>query len=236
MKTQEAIKKLIAWKTFGIYLLDGSVVEKEKMWESLSEALDMAIEALRHKKNCELTAWGECSYTETGCSECSIKAKITKALICNESDDLISRQAAIDSVEESRRLNHHKDGKEACAHEYEHRHFLKILRDLPSAQPEIKTDRDTISRKDAINAFKEWVTSGEANMRAFANALMYERLKNLPSVQDEIIRCKDCKYHEPPETKKGGHYCCWFDSGVEENDYCSYGERGEQDDSRTGDK
>ena len=46
MKTQEAIKKLIAWKTFGIYLLDGSVVEKEKMWESLSEALDMAIEAL----------------------------------------------------------------------------------------------------------------------------------------------------------------------------------------------
>ena len=52
--------------------------------------------------------------------------------------DTISRQAAIDAVEESRRLNHHQDGKEACAHEYEHRHFLKILRDLPSAQPERK--------------------------------------------------------------------------------------------------
>ena len=50
--------------------------------------------------------------------------------------DLISRQDAIDEVEKSRLLNHHKDGKEACAHEYEHRHFLKILRDLPSAQPE----------------------------------------------------------------------------------------------------
>ena len=50
--------------------------------------------------------------------------------------DYISRQAAIDAVEESRRLNHHQDGKEACAHEYEHRHFLKILMDLPSAQPE----------------------------------------------------------------------------------------------------
>ena len=47
--------------------------------------------------------------------------------------DVIDRQAAIDAVEESRRLNHHQDGKEACAHEYEHRHFLKILRDLPSA-------------------------------------------------------------------------------------------------------
>ena len=55
--------------------------------------------------------------------------------IPNSSDDLISRQAAIDAVEESRRLNHHQDGKEACAHEYEHRHFLKILRDLPSAEP-----------------------------------------------------------------------------------------------------
>ena len=51
--------------------------------------------------------------------------------------DLIERQAAIDAVEESRRLNHHQDGKEACAHEYEHRHFLKILFDLPSAQQEI---------------------------------------------------------------------------------------------------
>ena len=51
--------------------------------------------------------------------------------------DLIDRQAAIDAVEESRRLNHHQDGKEACAHEYEHRHFLKLLRELPSAQPEI---------------------------------------------------------------------------------------------------
>ena len=53
-------------------------------------------------------------------------------------DDVISRQMAIDVVEESRRLNHHQDGKTACAHEYEHRHFLKILRDLPSAQPDIK--------------------------------------------------------------------------------------------------
>lgn len=66
---------------------------------------------------------------ETNCSE-----------IPNNSN-LISRQAAIDAVEESRRLNHHEDGKEACCHEYEHRHFLKILYELPSAQPEQKTGR-----------------------------------------------------------------------------------------------
>ena len=57
-------------------------------------------------------------------------------------DDLISRKTAIDAVEESRRLNHHQDGKEACAHEYEHRHFLKILMALPTAQPEIIRCKD----------------------------------------------------------------------------------------------
>ena len=55
--------------------------------------------------------------------------------------DYISRQAAIEAVEESRRLNHHQDGKAACAHEYEHRHFLKILRDLPPAQPDTRLEK-----------------------------------------------------------------------------------------------
>lgn len=54
-------------------------------------------------------------------------------------DDLITRQAAIDAVEESRRFNPHEDSKVARNHEYEHRHFLKILHELPLVQPEIKT-------------------------------------------------------------------------------------------------
>lgn len=51
-------------------------------------------------------------------------------------DDIISRAAAIDTIEKSRRENPHEDSKEARFHEYEHRHFLKILHDLPPAQPE----------------------------------------------------------------------------------------------------
>ena len=50
--------------------------------------------------------------------------------------DLISREEAIDAVEKSRRANCHQDRKAASAHEYEHRHFLKILRDLTSAEPQ----------------------------------------------------------------------------------------------------
>lgn len=67
--------------------------------------------------------------------------------------DLIERQTAIDAVEESRRQNHHKSGKEACCHEYEHRHFIKILTDLPSAQPEI------IRCKDCKHWDKTWTNN-----------------------------------------------------------------------------
>ena len=58
-----------------------------------------------------------------------------------QKDDVIYRQDAIDAVQESRRLNHHQDGKEACVHEYEHRHFLKILIELPPAKPVQKTGK-----------------------------------------------------------------------------------------------
>lgn len=70
--------------------------------------------------------------------------------------DLINRQDAVDAVEESRRLNHHQDGKKACVHEYEHRHFLKILKDLPSAEPEI------IYCKDCKYMTQRYDTDGNA--------------------------------------------------------------------------
>lgn len=68
-------------------------------------------------------------------------------------EDTINRQMAIDAVEESRRLNYHQDGKAACAHEYEHRHFLKLLRDLPSAQPE--PCGDVVSRNAIVQKLNE---------------------------------------------------------------------------------
>ena len=46
-------------------------------------------------------------------------------------NDLISRQAAIDAAQESRSRNPHKVGEVARNHEYEHRHFIAMLRSLP---------------------------------------------------------------------------------------------------------
>lgn len=87
-------------------------------------------------------------------------------------NDLISRQAAIEAVEESRRLNHHQDGKEACAHEYEHRHFLKILYDLPPVQVEQKKEKWTAINKDDPATFPNecdwvWVTGKNNDVDIF---------------------------------------------------------------------
>ena len=65
MKPEEAIKKLVA-------LQDGN--------GDTYEAIRMAIEALTAMESCVLTQFGECSYSETGCSDCEIKEKIRKAL------------------------------------------------------------------------------------------------------------------------------------------------------------
>lgn len=162
-------------------------------------------------------------------------------------EDTISRQAAIDAVEESRRLNHHQDGKAACAHEYEHRHFLKLLRDLPSAQPE--PCEDTISRKAAIELVKDvcdaimsecesrydpeikdevYTDIREVNAILKCNKEMRIALRNIPSAQSEIIRCKDCKYWT--HIKRTNRYWCKTDDGLFDlnpspDDFCSRAKR-----------
>ena len=83
-------------------------------------------------------------------------------------DDLVSRQLAIDTVEESRRLNHHQDGKEARAHEYEHRHFLRILRDLPPAESDTVDKIDELIHGvgyllDVLRSYRDIIHSGSCN-------------------------------------------------------------------------
>lgn len=44
----------------------------------------------------------------------------------------------------------------------------------------------------------------------------------------EVVRCKDCKYHEELLNDKDGNVICWvndIDVVVDGNGYCSYGER-----------
>ena len=42
----------------------------------------------------------------------------------------------------------------------------------------------------------------------------------------EIVRCRDCKYHEDTSVTEYEH-CCLIGKTVRYNDFCSYGERKE---------
>lgn len=150
----------------------------------------------------------------------------------NKMNDSISRQAAINEAN-AWLLDCLKVNKQdrSCG-------LIRRLEDLPSAQPATDTNvgtRDMIDRQQAIDTVLECYDNGE-----FFDGYEYA-LKNLPSAQPEIIRCKDCKYWIPydwmfsevwqsrniadyPEDEIGCKYC---DMNMKADDYCSRAERRE---------
>lgn len=55
---------------------------KEGIASDIIDEIDNAptVKVPENEVNCVLTMFGECSYNETGCSDCEIKEKISKAL------------------------------------------------------------------------------------------------------------------------------------------------------------
>ena len=101
---------------------------------------------------------------------------------------------------------------------------------------------DLIDRQAAIDAFdctNELIVGGEAYARNVVNYInkVVDKIKDLPSAQPEIIRCKDCKYFEydHPYIVQGfpvlGHEVCtaWGDGcKTSEDGYCFLAERRER--------
>lgn len=52
-------------------------------------------------------------------------------------------------------------------------------------------------------------------------------ISNAPTVDAvPVVRCKDCMYLEP-SLNSDWSWCCYFDSKVRGDDFCSHGERRE---------
>ena len=67
----------------------------------------------------------------------------------------------------------------------------------------------------------------------YSHKLICEVLEETPTVDAvPVVRCKDCKYYKPDEYECG----CDFAGGlpyVKAGDFCSYGERNEDENGRT---
>lgn len=73
------------------------------------------------------------------------------------------------------------------------------------------------------------ICEGDPSLRAFdrKNTAYCKAFKNAADVV-EVVRCKDCKHRgwvQEPCHGKTVHYCKLTETGVKDNDFCSYGER-----------
>ena len=91
---------------------------------------------------------------------------------------------------------------------------------------------DTISRRQAIEALQQMQKEISGDFTDLDAMVMagtayigdcIGELQDLPSVQPEIIRCKDCKHWDGADT------CDVIDAPVWDDDFCSMAERREDE-------
>ena len=100
----------------------------------------------------------------------------------------------------------------------------KLISILPIVTPKLRKEtNDLISRQQAIDALRGYLVEkrcpddGTLTCRLIEN----EVINKLPSIQPEIIRCKDCKYYKYGICMKIGANKSFYG-------FCDWAERGEQ--------
>ena len=91
---------------------------------------------------------------------------------------------------------------------------------------------DSISRQAAIELAMQYCPDDDGTCSKADEDIrnLLDELEDLPSVQPEIIRCKDCKWYELPSHKITENCVRWMKNNgillpIKPNDYCSYAER-----------
>ena len=77
---------------------------------------------------------------------------------------------------------------------------------------------------DANAMRADWLENGENEYVYDTNAVL-DSIDSQPTVDAvEVVRCRDCKYHEDTHVT-GFEHCCLYDLTMRYNDFCSYGKR-----------
>ena len=149
-------------------------------------------------------------------------------------DDLISRQEILSIFKRWAAVPDYNEAE---------RNIINAVIYVVQHAQHVESVGDAISRQAAIGAIVGMTTMGIEELANAGNKERFDWIKglsdslvkiiNLPSVQPEIIRCRECKYAEvadKEDTQDG--YTCQFHRGSIwfSGSYCSWAERrGEQD-------
>lgn len=83
---------------------------------------------------------------------------------------------------------------------------------------------DYIKRNVALDAMRDVMKQAKHLRPPLYDAI--DNVKNLPSADVvEVVRCKDCNNADYAGCPKGSCYCMEHGAYFGSNDYCSYGER-----------
>ena len=108
---------------------------------------------------------------------------------------------------------------------------IKLLNKPETNCSEFPNNSDTIYRQQAIEDAMAWVAIDSREERLKTDVI--EWLKEFPSAQPDIIRCKDCKWYGRADKRRfyRGMDCLQkrIDTIVPDRDFCSRAERREDE-------
>ena len=81
---------------------------------------------------------------------------------------------------------------------------------------------DLISRQAAIDVLAEMQGRCTSKAALIQNSKIWQQIKDLPSAQPEIVRCKDCKHRHLDDMI----WNCPFGLPGGEDFFCAYGAKG----------
>lgn len=85
-------------------------------------------------------------------------------------------------------------------------------------------------KEEAINQAESYADRHHAVVLAYGDC--YGKIESAPTIDAvEVVRCKDCKHKGGSHLCEDKIYCKRLRCYMEENDFCSYGERGIREDA-----
>ena len=129
--------------------------------------------------------------------------------------DLISTQESVVKIVDTA-IRKILSGEQKLTNEYEQSVKDAVNVILNTAR---RTDGDLIERQDAMNVVKRLLGDSEISRT------MQTALHILPSVQPEIIRCKECKFYTKMRTDSNTGICSLACRHLGDDGFCSEAER-----------
>lgn len=81
---------------------------------------------------------------------------------------------------------------------------------------------------EAIDMAIEALQGGDAETSPIPNGTGVMQQSRHNDGRIEVVRCKDCRQYIPHDLTDDRGWCCGYKTLIEEDDYCSHGERREE--------